>query len=156
MWIEIKPTDDITILNDFASLRNEFGCAYTFTGEMVKNNMLNKVDCSYYRLDSDKYTILLGFKYDIGREKMTWMTFLILNCVEEDYPEALGELAKKTKEIMTIHNVGLLNEFDYHELEQYNHTFQFGYHKTLNWLKIEFEKIGLICEFNDNKCEVLW
>lgn len=156
MWTELKPTDKIEVLNDFANIRKEFGCARSFTGNIVKNNMLYKIDCSYYKLNTKKFTILLGFKYNQGTEKMTWMTFLIINCIETDYPEALGKLAKKTKEILEKKQLDLLNEYDYKELEAINQTFKFGYYKTFDLLKNEFEKIGLKCNFNDNRVEVSW
>ena len=156
MWIELKQTDDISILNEFADIRNDFGCSKIFTGDIVKANMINKINCTYFKFDSKKYNLLIGFKFNQGTEKMTWMTFLIINCIEEDYPEALRQMAKKTKEIMKKYQLGLLNEYNYKELELVNQTFKFGYYKCFNILKTEFEKLGLKCTFNDNKIEVIY
>ena len=157
MWIEMKPTDEISKLNEFADIRNDFGCSRIFTGDIIKANIINKINCTYFKLDDKKYTILLGFKFNQGTKKMTWMTFLIINCIEEDYPEALKRIAEKTKEILEKADLPLLNEYDYKELEEVNQTFKFGYYKCFNILKGEFEKLRLKCTFDDNRIEVsLW
>jgi len=153
MWREITKIED---MEKFALLRNDFGCSVNYTADKLKHNIENKIDCKYFIYEVDKFKILLGFKYNQGTEKMTWMTFLIINCIEEDYPEALRQMAKKTKEIMKKYQLGLLNEYNYKELELVNQTFKFGYYKCFNILKTEFEKLGLKCIFNDNKIEVLW
>lgn len=153
MWREIF-ADDINVLNDFANTRNTFGCSQIFTGKMLKENMVHKINCTYWKFEDPKFTILLGFKFNQGTEKLQWMSFLILNCIKDDLLEALKNLCEKTKEIMVELNLDLINEYDYKELELYNQTFKFGYYKTMNILKNEFENIGVKCVFDDDKVEV--
>ncbi len=154
MWKEIKSTDDINILNDFANIRNTYGCSQNFEGRIVRLNILNKINCSYWEFNDQKFTILLGFKKNNGTQKLQWMAFLIMNCIEYDLPLAMKKLCEKTKEIMVELNLDLVNEYDYKELELCNQTFKFGYYKTFEIMKSEFEKIGLQCIFDNNKVEV--
>ena len=153
MWEELKSSDNLEI---YANMINDCGCWQTpLTAFQLKNNIKNKINCRYFFFEGKDFQIGLSFKYNNGTNKMTWVVFLVIGCEEKNYPEALLELAKKTKEILEEYQLDLWNEYDYKELEQYNESFKIGYENLFVMLKEQFESIGMKCTYDNYQCSVM-
>jgi len=155
MWVEIQPVDNITALNTFATLRNEYGCSTNYTGMMLKGNIENKIDCHYYVYNTPEFTILLGFKFNQGFELITLMCFTFIVNNVDDYPTVLSVVAQKIKDYLLKKDLNLLNEYNWEELEETNYGIkQLGYNAFFDMFKKEAEKIGLNVNFDETKLEV--
>jgi len=152
MWREITKIED---MEKFALLRNDFGCSVNYTADKLKHNIENKIDCKYFIYETDKFKILLGFKYHQTHKMLTLMTFTFIVSNINDYLKIFDITAKKMKEVMEEKNLNLINEYGWEELQATNLGIgQLGYWKFLTLFKERAEKIGLIVNFDEYKFEV--